>query len=63
MTFILDPTQLAFLDCENRWIVESGEYTLYAGPSSEELPLTADFAVEESAFISGKNRSFYAGVR
>ncbi len=63
VTFVLDPTQLAFLDRENRWFVESGSYTLYAGSSSEELPLTAGFAVEESAFISGKNRSFYAHMR
>ena len=58
LTFVPDPTQLDFLDRENRWFVESGSYTLYAGSSSEELPLTAGFAVEKSVFISGKNRSF-----
>lgn len=60
--FEIHPSQFAFLDYNGNWIVEKGEYDLYAGPDSETLPLKEDFLLTESAFIAGNERSFYAKI-
>jgi beta-glucosidase len=31
----------------NRWTVESGEYGVYVGPSSEDVPLQDKFTIEK----------------
>lgn len=62
VTFTLPMSQLAFLDLENRWKVEAGEMTLFAGGSSKELPLQADFRITADGYVDGKKRGFYAAV-
>lgn len=60
--FVMELSQLAFLDQEYRWLVEKGEYTLYVGSDSERLYLKERFSIEESVEVSGRKRSFYAEV-
>jgi len=45
VTFSLDLGQLAFHDCEMRYVVEPGEFAIWVGSSSEDLRLEASFAV------------------
>ncbi|WP_457967241.1 glycoside hydrolase family 3 C-terminal domain-containing protein [Arthrobacter sp. D1-29] len=59
--FQLDISQLAFLDADMRWRVESGEVDIMIGASSNDLRLTESVSIVSGAVIDGKNRSFYAG--
>lgn len=58
--FELDPSQLAFLDADNRWKIEQGWFQVLIGCSSEDICLQDSFCVRQDRFIEGKNRALYA---
>lgn len=62
VTFTLPMSQLAFLDLKNQWKVEAGDMTLFAGSSSHDLPLQADFRVTADGYVDGKTRGFCAAA-
>jgi len=44
ITFAIDESALAFYDTKTRdWVAEAGEFELYIGSSSRDLPLRATF--------------------
>ena len=59
VTFTLPLHQLAFLDLDMKWKVEAGKMQLLAGPSSNELPLCADFAITADTYVNGTDRGFF----
>lgn len=61
--FTLSPSQTAFLDEDMRWLIEKGEIQVQIGASSEDIRFADSFTVRRSAFIKGKDRRFYAGVK
>lgn len=61
--FEMELSQLAFLNMDMCWMVESGDYTLYAGPNATTLPLQECFSVKHSFQIRGNQRSFFAAIR
>lgn len=60
VTFTLRADQFAFLDVDMKWVVEAGSMTVRVGASSEDIRLTGSFEIENTAFICGKTRGFYA---
>ncbi len=60
LNFEMKANQFAFLDAQMRWVVEEGEMGIEIGGSSEEIYLTDTFEIENSAYIDGKARGFYA---
>lgn len=60
ITFFVNPSQVAYLDLENRWYIEAGRIDIFIGRSSEHIELTDSFFVTDSIFIEGKEREFYA---
>lgn len=60
--FCFPASQLAFLDLDMRWKVESGRFELLAGASSSDIRQQAEFAVTADRYIDGKTRSFYAAA-
>ncbi len=60
MTFVLCPSQTAFLDEDMRWKIEKGEFEVQIGSSSEDIRLKDTFTVTENAWLEGKDRVFYA---
>lgn len=60
VSFVLDPSQLAFLDKDMRWKIEAGEIRVMVGSSSEDIHLEDCFQIAESHFIQGNERAFYA---
>lgn len=58
--FVLDPSQMAFLDKDMRWKIEAGEILVMVGSSSEDIHLEDCFQIAESHFIQGNERAFYA---
>ena len=58
--FYMKASQFAFLDVDMKWVVEAGEMTVKVGSSSEDIRLTESFDIENTAFIVGKNRGFFA---
>lgn len=62
VTFIVNPSQMAFLDEDMRWKIEKGEIKVAVGSSSNELLLEDSFFIIEDLWIQGRNRKFYADV-
>ncbi len=60
VTFTMPLSQFAFLDADMRWKVEKGNFTIYIGSSSADLPLRKSIAVSEDAWVDGKKRGFFA---
>ncbi len=60
VTFVLQPSQMAFLDEDMRWKIEKGEFEIQVGSSSEDIRLQDSFIVTENAYLAGKTRAFYA---
>lgn len=58
--FILEASQLAFLDLENRWKVEAGVFDIMIGSSSMDHKLLAQLNITQNLYIDGKTRSFWA---
>lgn len=60
LTFKLYPGQLAFLDENMRWKVESGDFEVMVGSSSETIHLTGSFSVRKDGYVEGRTRKFWA---
>ena len=60
ISFILQPSQMAFLDEDMRWKIEKGEFEVQIGSSSEDIRLKDSFNVTENAWLAGRTRAFYA---
>lgn len=63
VSFTLQASQLAFLDKDMNWLVESGKYHVMVGASSEDLRLSNEFIVTGDKIIDGWTRSFYARAK
>lgn len=61
--FQVQPSQLAFLDEDNRWKIEAGEIQLKLGHSSRDLRSEISFRIRTDAWIDGKTRAFWAESR
>ena len=61
--FSMKASQLAFLDENMRWKVESGVIQILVGSSSEDIRLTDQIEILEDGYVEGKARGFYADVR
>jgi beta-glucosidase len=60
VTFAINPTQFAFLDRDNDWKVEAGDFDLMFGTSSEDLPLQTAFRVQADGRPGYHGRTFFA---
>jgi len=60
--FYMKTDQFAFLDVDMRWVVEAGVMTVKVGASSEDIRLSGTFEIDDTAYIDGKNRGFYARI-
>ncbi len=58
--FYMKTDQFAFLDVDMKWVVEAGLMTVKVGASSEDIRLSDTFEIEDTAYIVGKNRGFFA---
>lgn len=58
--FDISPSVLAFLDLDMEWIVEKGEIKVMVGASSNDIRLEGNFCVNNSSYIDGSQRMFYA---
>lgn len=58
--FMMDASQMAFLDINMNWKIEKGEFEVQIGSSSEDIRLTDSYFVTENGFIEGSKRGFYA---
>ena len=60
VVFKMSPSQTAFLDADMRWKIERGIFDVELGSSSEDIRLHGEFKVEKDAWISGRERAFWA---
>ncbi len=58
--FSMKVDQFAFLNTEMKWIVEAGKMTVRIGGSSQDIRLVDTFDIENTAYVDGKTRGFYA---
>jgi beta-glucosidase len=58
--FTVRADQFAFLDLDMRWIVEQGEMKVFVGGSSEDIRLEGSFQIENTQFVEGHKRGFFA---
>ncbi|MHB8806135.1 MAG: glycoside hydrolase family 3 N-terminal domain-containing protein [Anaerolineaceae bacterium] len=61
--FYIRADQFAFLDVDMKWIVEAGEMSIQVGASSEDIRLEDKFEIENTTYIDGKNRGFFAKTK
>ncbi len=62
ITFTFRVSQLAFLNKEMKWIVESGDMKLVIGNSSIDERCCGEFEVFDTVVVDCKNRGFYADI-
>ncbi|MCM1190870.1 MAG: glycoside hydrolase family 3 C-terminal domain-containing protein [Butyrivibrio sp.] len=60
--FQVAASQTAFLDKDMRWCIEKGMIDVEIGSSSEDIRLTGEYRINETGWIAGRNRAFYAAV-
>lgn len=60
--FVMRASQMALLDVDRRWKVESGDFDVYVGASSDDLPLQGEYRVNSDAYVDGRCRGFHADV-
>lgn len=60
IAFRMRTDQFAFLDKNMKWIVEAGPMTVSVGSSSEDIRLTKSFEIQNTAFVEGNKRGFFA---
>ena len=63
LRFLLDPSQLAFLDRDMRWKIEKGAFEFRVGGSSENVCGLVTVHIAEDAWIDGKNRALFASAQ
>jgi len=63
LRFLLDPSQLAFLDRDMRWKIEKGAFEFRVGGSSENVCCLVTVHIAEDAWIDGKNRALFASAQ
>ncbi len=61
--FRLQPSQMAFLDEDERWKIEAGELRLHTARSSRDLRSSAGVTITADRWIDGKTRAFWAECR
>lgn len=57
--FTIDLSQIAFLDRDYQWKIESGEIDVLVGSSCRDIKLEDSFEVTTNEYVVGKNREFY----
>ena len=62
VTFVVAPSQMAFLTIEMKWKIEKGEIQVLAGASAGDIRLSSRFEISEDAYIESKKRKYYATV-
>lgn len=62
IVFTMQASQTAFLDRDMKWKIEKGDIVVQVGSSSEDIRLTDKFTIIEDAWISGRERGFYASI-
>lgn len=60
VTFEVAPSQMAFLNGHNEWLIEKGEIEVLVGKSSTDICCRDSFTVTASSIIDGRTRRFYA---
>lgn len=60
VTFAIAPSQTAFLNSKNEWLIEKGEIEVLVGRSSADICCRDAFTITESAVIDGRTRRFYS---
>ena len=63
ISFVVHPSQLAFLDKDMRWKIEKGEVRVQLGASSEDIRLEDSFRITDNRYIEGRERCFCAETR
>ena len=58
--FSISPSQLAFLDLDDHWVIEKGEIDILIGSSAKDIRGKTSFQISTSAFVDGNRRRFYA---
>ncbi|WP_438780232.1 glycoside hydrolase family 3 N-terminal domain-containing protein [Enterococcus sp. DIV0187] len=57
--FEIDLSQIAFLDREYKWKIESGDYELLVGSSCNDIHLEDTFNISSNEYVTSTNREFY----
>lgn len=60
--FLMDPSQIAFLDTNMAWKIEAGEIEVMIGASSHDIRARGAFRISSDLFIDGRTRGFYANA-
>ena len=60
VTFDLTVSQLAFLDAQMDWIVESGDIEVHVAASSADIRLSDRIHIGSTAHVDGRSRGFFA---
>jgi len=60
VSFQVDPSQMAFLDRDMKWKIESGDLDVLIGSSSNDIRLKDSFRITSDLYIDGQYRKFYA---
>ena len=60
ITFKVRADQFAFINKDNRWIVEAGDMSVLVGASSEDIRLRGRFSITDSKEINPRTRGFYS---
>lgn len=60
--FIVDYSQLAFLDENMKWKIEAGDFDILVGSSAKDIRLTGESRIVKDQFINGQTRSFFSKV-
>lgn len=60
--FIVDYSQLAFLDENMKWKIEAGDIDIYVGSSSKDIRLIGELKIVNNEYIDGWARSFFSQV-
>lgn len=58
--FEISPSQIAFLDDNMQWKIETGDIDVLIGSSSEDIRQRGSFRISRDAWIDGKTRKFYS---
>lgn len=60
VSFEIQPSIMAFLNHDMKWMVENGEIEVLIGASSNDIRLNGRYKVIDTTIIDGSKRMFYA---